>query len=323
MNIIFMGTPDFALPSLRHLAGSSHRNNIRAVVTQPDRPRGRHLHHTYPPPVKQLAEELGLRVIQTDNVNEPDVLQELNNLSPDLIVVVAFGQRLSREFLEIPKIACINLHSSLLPKYRGAAPIIWAIVNGEEITGVTAQKVVYEMDAGDIISQEVVEIGPDDTAGDLEPKLSEVAGNLLMRVLEAYEHSNISYTPQQRESVSYAPRVRKKDGLINWNQSPDKIHNFIRGMNPKPGAFSFLSVEGGRPKKRLIILRSHLETQRGVQEMRDPGTIIDTSDKGIQVAADGGSLWITQLQTEGGGKMTAQEYLHGHRLGKGECFLSE
>ncbi len=322
MNIIFMGTPEFALPSLQRLAkDTSH--NILAVVTQPDRPKGRHLHHMYPPPVKLLAKKLGLRVIQRDNVNEPSVLRELSNLGPDLIVVVAFGQLLSREFLEIPRIACINLHASLLPKYRGAAPIIWAIVNGEEITGVTAQRVVYEMDAGDIISQEVVKIGPDDTAGDLEPRLSEVAGNLLLRVLEAYEHSSVSYIPQQEELVSYAPRVRKADGLINWNQPPEKIHNFIRGMNPRPGAFSFISIRDGRPTKRLIILRSRLETQKESHEASTPGTILSASDQGIRVAAAGGSLWITQLQQEGGRKMSAQEYLRGHQLHKGQRLLSK
>lgn len=321
MNIIFMGTPDFALPSLRRLAETTH--HIIAVITQPDRPRGRHLKHTYPPPIKQLAEKLGLRVIQTGNVNEPRTLEELKDMGPDLIVVVAFGQKLSQEFLEIPRIACINLHASLLPKYRGAAPIIWAIVNGEKTTGVTAQKVVYEMDAGDIILQDVVEIHPDDTAGDLESKLSVMAGNLLIKVLNAYEQSTISYSPQQEELVSYAPRLRKKDGLIDWNQSAEEIHNFIRGMNPKPGAFSFLSVQGGKSKKRLILLRSHTETQKTSQEIRKPGTILNTSDGGIQVAAVGNSLWITHLQPEGGRIMTAQEYLRGHQLNRGEHFIPQ
>lgn len=322
MNIVFLGTPAFALPSLQRLAeATSH--NILAVVTQPDKPKGRHFHHALPPPVKQLAEKLGLRVIQTGNVNEPNMIGELKNLGPDLIVVVAFGQRLSQEFLKIPRLDCINLHASLLPKYRGAAPIIWTIVNGEKTTGVTAQKVVYEMDAGDIISQEVIEIGPDDTAGDLEPKLSEMAGNLLVKVLEAYEHSSVCYTPQRKELVSYAPRVGKKDGLINWNQSPENIHNFIRGMHPKPGAFSFLPAQGAQSKKRIIILRSHLGARKEVQELHKPGTIIDTSEEGIQVAVAGGSLWITQLQPEGGRKMTACEYLTGHHLCSGQCFLSK
>ncbi len=317
-----MGTPDFALPSLRRLADVSH-HNILAVVTQPDRPKGRHLHRTYPSPVKQLAGELGLRVVQPQSVNEPEILRKLKDMGPDLIVVVAFGQRLSREFLEIPKTACINLHASLLPKYRGAAPVIRAIVNGEKITGVTAQKIVYEMDAGDIIDSEVIEIGPDDTAGDLEPKLSEMAGNLLIKVLDAYEHSTISYSPQQKELVSYAPRVKKEDGLINWNQPPEKIHNFIRGMNPKPGAFSFLPDQDGRSNKRLIILCSRSETQKGPQEPCKPGTILNTSDQGIEVATAGNSLWITQLQPEGRKKMTAHEYLLGHRLDKGKCLMSE
>lgn len=320
MNVVFMGTPDFALPSLRRLAETAH--NIIAVITQPDRPKGRHLKHASPPPVKQLAEKLGLRVMQPENINDPKVLRELGDMGPDLIVVVAFGQRLSQEFLEIPKIACINLHASLLPKYRGAAPIIWAIVNGEKTTGITAQKVVYEMDAGDVILQEAVEIGPNDTAGDLEPRLSEVAGNLLIKILDAYEKSAISYSPQRKESVTYAPRLKKKDGLINWNQPAEKIHDFIRGMNPKPGAFSFITDRDGMSKKRLIILCSHPETQKTPQETCKPGTVLNTSAHGVQVAAADGSLWITKLQPEGGRVMTAQEYLQGHQISRGERFIS-
>ena len=320
MNVVFMGTPDFALPSLRRLAETSH--NIIAVITQPDRPKGRHLKHASPPPVKQLAEKLGLKVMQPENVNDPKTLRELRDMGPDLIVVVAFGQKLSQEFLEIPKIACINLHASLLPKYRGAAPIIWAVVNGEKTTGVTAQKVVYEMDAGDIILQEAVDIGPDDTAGDLEPRLSEAAGNLLIKVLDAYKQSTVSYSPQRKELVTYATRLKKQDGLINWNQPAEKIHDFIRGMNPKPGAFSFITDQDGMSKKRLIILCSHLETQKTPQEICKPGTVLNTSAHGVQVATADGSLWITKLQPEGGRVMTAQEYLRGHQINKGDCFTS-
>lgn len=320
MNVVFMGTPDFALPSLRRLAETAH--NIIAVITQPDRPKGRHLKHASPPPVKQLAEKLGLKVMQPENVNDPETLRELRDMGPDLIVVVAFGQKLSQEFLEIPKIACINLHASLLPKYRGAAPIIWAVVNGEKTTGVTAQKVVYEMDAGDIILQEAVDIAPDDTAGDLEPRLSEVAGNLLIKVLDAYKQSAVSYSPQRKELVTYAPRLKKQDGLINWNQPAEKIHDFIRGMNPKPGAFSFITDQGGMSKKRLVLLRSHPETQKTPQEICKPGTVLATSDHGVQVATADGSLWITKLQPEGGRVMTAQEYLRGHQIDRGDYFTS-
>lgn len=319
MNIIFAGTPEFALPSLQHLAEApGHR--ILAVVTQPDRPRGRHLHHAQPPPVKQMAERLGLKVIQTADVNDPAILRKLRELGPDLIVVVAFGQKLSPEFLEIPKIECVNLHASLLPKYRGAAPVIWAIVNGEKVTGVTAQRIVYEWDAGEIISQEVIEIGPDETAGELEQRLSRVAGGLLTKVLNAYERSNVRYTPQQASQVSYAPRVRKEDGRIDWRQPAERVHNFIRGMNPRPGAFSFLPAQDDQPARRLILLRSRLEAGGGPKGTFEPGTILSTSERGIQVAALGGSLWITQLQQEGGRRMSAQEYLRGHYLREGQRF---
>lgn len=321
MNIIFMGTPDFALPSLKRLAETS-RHNIVAVLTQPDRPRGRHLHHTCPPPVKELAETLGLRVVQRDDVNGPETVKELKDLAPELMVVVAFGQILSREFLEIPRIACINLHASLLPKYRGAAPIIQAILDGQTVTGVTAQRVVYELDAGDIIDNSEVAIRPDETAGELEARLSEVAGELLINVLDAYERSTVTYTPQRKDLVSYVHRVKREDALIDWGQSPEKVHNFIRGMNPRPGAFTFLPPQGDKPGKRLIVLRSRLERKSEPEEPVKPGTVLSTSEHGIQVAAGAGSLWITQLQPEGGRKMMAQEYLRGHHLSGGERLVS-
>ncbi|MHC4197047.1 MAG: methionyl-tRNA formyltransferase [Planctomycetota bacterium] len=330
MNIVFMGTPEFALPSLRHLAEDpSHK--ISAVITQPDRPKGRHLKHTFPPAVKQLAEELGLRVIQAENVNEPQLINELEAMRPDLIVIVAFGQKLSREFLNIPKKDCVNIHASLLPKYRGAAPIIQAIIDGEAETGVTAQRVAYELDSGDIIDKEVVEIGPNDTAGELGQKLSEMAGDLLIKVLNAYERSAVTYTPQQKELACYVTRIKKEDALIDWGKPPEEIHNLVRGMNPRPGAFTFLHADAGGPDKRVIILRTSLSDRQGdAPQPTKPenssksvkhGTVLGASDHGIQVAAQGGTLWITELKPEGGHKMTAQEYLRGHRLTEGACFV--
>lgn len=334
MNIVFMGTPEFALPSLRRLADDPG-HKISAVITQPDRPKGRHLKHTFPPAVKQLAEELGLRVIQVENVNEPQLINELEVMGPDLIVIVAFGQKLSREFLNIPKKDCVNIHASLLPKYRGAAPIIQAIIDGEAKTGVTAQRVAYELDSGDIIDKEVVEIGPNDTAGELGQKLSEMAGDLLIKVLDAYERSAVTYTPQQKELACYVTRIKKEDALIDWGKTPEEIHNLVRGMNPRPGAFTFLHVDAdadadaGGPDKRIIILRTSLsDRQGGAPQPTKPsksakhGTVLGTSDHGIQVAAQGGTLWITELKPEGGDKMTAQEYLRGHRLTEGACFVS-
>jgi methionyl-tRNA formyltransferase len=307
MNLVFLGTPPFALPSLKSLAQSHHK--ISAVVTQPDRPRGRSGHPS-PPPVKELALELGLRVLQPTSVNEEPFLRELKTIAPDIIVVVAFGQRLSRAFLESPRVCCINLHASLLPKYRGAAPINWAIINGETITGVTVLRVEEKMDSGDILAQDFLEIDPEENAGELEERLARLGAPLLLKVLEGFELSNICFLPQRHELATKAPKLKKEDGLINWEQPAPKVHDFIRGMNPRPGAYTFLSGE-----KRLLILRSRSATERS--EAR-PGTIIKLSEEGILVAANGTALLITHLQPEGGKAMTAAEYLRGHPLQQGQ-----
>lgn len=324
MNLVFLGTPSFALPSLRSLAQSHHK--ISAVTTQPDRPRGRH-GHPLPSPVKELTLELGLRVLQPSNVNEESFLTELRALAPDLIVVVAFGQKLSRAFIEVPKICCINLHASLLPKYRGAAPVNWAIVRGETMTGVTVLKVAEKMDSGDVLAQDFVEIDPEETAGELEERLARLGALLLLKVLEGFELSSIYFLPQKHELATMAPKLKKEDGLINWAQPAQTVHNFIRGMNPRPGAYTYLPSG-----KRLLILRSKLvgaglapaHAGAGFKpaptEPVKPGTIIGLSEKGILVAANGSALLITHLQSEGSRAMTAAEYLRGHTLHQGETF---
>ena len=315
MNLVFLGTPSFALPSLRSLAQSHHQ--ISAVVTQSDKPRGR-IGHPLPPPVKELALELGLRILQPDSVNEEYFLTELGGLSPDIIVVVAFGQRLSRAFIELPKICCINLHASLLPKYRGAAPINWAIINGETITGVTVLRVAEKMDSGDILAQDFVEIDPEETAGELEERLAHLGAPLLLKVLEGFELSNVCFLPQRHELATKAPKLKREDGLIKWAQPAQRVHNFIRGMNPRPGAYTFLPSG-----KRLLVLRSRLTTEVGVENIQPlptkPGTIIRLSEEGILVVSNGNALWITHLQPEGGKAMTAAEYLRGHPLHEGEA----
>ncbi|MFN3467099.1 MAG: methionyl-tRNA formyltransferase [Candidatus Brocadiales bacterium] len=326
MNLIFLGTPSFALPSLKSLAQSHHK--ISAVVTQPDKPRGR-IGHPLPPPVKELAQGLGLRVIQPGNVNEGAFLTELKGLNPDIIVVVAFGQRLSRAFVELPKICCINLHASLLPKYRGAAPINWAIINGETVTGVTVLRVAEKMDSGDILAmhqngtwlaQDFADIGPEETAGELEERLAFIGAPLLLKVLEGFEHSNVCFIPQRHELATQAPKLKREDGLIKWVQPAQRVHNFIRGMNPRPGAYTFLPSG-----KRLLVLHSRLVTEnvrvKNIQPLpAKPGTIIRLSEEGILVAANGSAIWITHLQPEGGKVMTAAEYLRGHPLCVGETF---
>src|SRR3989338_5768577 len=317
MNLVFLGTPSFALPSLKGLALSNHQ--ISAVVTQPDRPRGRS-GHPLPPPVKELALESGLRVLQPDSVNEEPFLAELRGLAPDIIVVVAFGQRLSRAFIELPKICCINLHASLLPKYRGAAPINWAIIRGETQTGVTILRVAEKMDSGDIIAQDFVGIDPEENAGGLEERLAHIGANLLTKVVDGFELSNVCFLQQRHDLATIAPKLKREDGLIKWAQPAQKVHNSIRGMNPRPGAYT--SLPTGR---RLLILRSRLATEDvGVENIQPlpakPGTIIKLSGEGLLVAANGGALWITHLQPEGGKAMTAAEYLRGHPLHEGEAF---
>jgi len=325
MNLVFLGTPSFALPSLKGLALSNHQ--ISAVVTQPDRPRGRS-GHPLPPPVKELALESGLRVLQPDSVNEEPFLAELRGLAPDIIVVVAFGQRLSRAFIELPKICCINLHASLLPKYRGAAPINWAIIRGETQTGVTVLRVAEKMDSGDIIAQDFVGIDPEENAGGLEERLAHIGANLLTKVVDGFELSNVCFLPQRHDLATMAPKLKREDGLIKWAQPAQKVHNFIRGMNPRPGAYTSLP-----PGKRLLILRSKLATQglanvgAGLKPaptiVYKPGTILELSKEGILVAAnppEADTLWITHLQPEGGKAMTAAEYLRGHPLHEGEAF---
>ncbi len=312
MNLVFLGTPSFAIPSLKALVQSHHK--ISAVVTQPDRPKGRS-GQPQPPPVKELARQLGLRVIQSGNVNEESFLGELRGLAPDIIVVVAFGQRLSRAFIELPKICCINLHASLLPKYRGAAPVNWAIINGETVTGVTVLRVVEKMDAGDILAQDFVEIGPEETAGELEERLATLGAPLLLKVLEAFEHSSVCYLPQRHELATMAPKLKKEDGLIKWEQPAQKVYNFIRGMTPRPGAYTFLPT-----RKRLLILRSRVATTESRGKPAESGTVIGVSEEGILVAANGSALWITHLQPEGGKAMTAAEYLRGHPLRQGDRF---
>jgi methionyl-tRNA formyltransferase len=317
MNLVFLGTPSFALPSLRGLIQSHHK--ISAVVTQPDRPRGRS-GHPLPPPVKELALESGLRVLQPDSVNEESFLAELRALSPEIIVVVAFGQRLSRAFMDLPRTCCINLHASLLPKYRGAAPINWAIIRGETITGVTVLRVAEKMDSGDLLAQDFVEIDPEENAGELEERLARLGSLLLLKVLEGFEHSNVYFLPQRHELATLAPKLKKEDGLIKWAQPAQDVHNRIRGMNPRPGAYT--SLPNG---KRVLLLRSKLVTEDrpeglSLQKPFKPGTIIKLSEEGILVAVNGSALWLTHLQPEGGRPMTAGEYLRGHPLHEGEVF---
>src|SRR5574337_85614 len=281
MNVVFMGTPEFAVPSLRSLATSTHK--VIAVVTQPDRPKGRSK-IPCPSPVKEAAQELGLEVIQPININEEAVVKQLQCLSPDCIVVVAFGQFLSIPIINLPGYRCINIHASLLPKFRGAAPINWAIIQGETVTGVTAVVMTAKMDAGDIIAQKITPISSEETAGELEKRLSSMGAELLIETLNLVETGKAIYTKQDEKEVTFAPKLKKEIGLILWFQETQKIHNLIRGMTPSPGAYTYFLKNDSKEKKRIIILKTQIHDVSKMKTSLNPGMIIDVAQCGIHVA---------------------------------------
>ena len=314
-----MGTSDFAVPSLSSLAPSNHK--IFAVITQPDRPKGRSGQPSAPP-VKTVAGEYGLRVIQPENVNHPETVLLLKELCPDIIVVVAYGQKLSSQILAIPKYQCINVHASLLPKYRGAAPVNWAIIKGEEVTGVSVMIMGERMDAGDIIAQRSLAIYHHETAGELEGRLAFLGADVLVSVLGQFENGTVEPRAQDSANATYARKLKKEDGRIDWNHDAKKIHNFIRGMTPRPGAHSYLSMADKRI--RTIILKTEICTgwhgQTCLSVKPQPGDVIDVSDKGISVAAIDSSICITMLQPEGKRAMSAAEFTRGHNIKVGDHF---
>lgn len=320
MNILFVGTPEFAIPSLISLARSSHR--ILSVITQPDRPKGRGRTH-YPPPVKEEAKKLGLDVMQPANINEDTFAQQLRSLSPDCIAVVAFGQFLSDKIIRLPKYGCINIHASLLPKYRGAAPVNWAIIQGETITGVTAMQMTTRMDAGDIIAQKTTPISPEETAGELERRLACLGAELLIETLGLIESGNATYVKQNDELATFAPKLKKEDGLIQWDMETQKVHNLIRGVTPAPGAYTYYRKSGTTEKRRFIILktRTHYEVELR-KSLQNPGELIEISPCGIHVATSDGLICITRLQPEGRRPMDFQEYIRGHKMSPGDIFVS-
>ena len=308
MNIVFMGTPDFALPTLKQLHESTH--NVQLVVTQPDRPKGRGREST-PPPVKQFAVENGLPILQPEKSTNPKVVQTLSELNADIFIVVAFGQILKENLLALPRHFCMNLHSSLLPKYRGAAPINWAIINGEAETGVTTMKMDAGLDTGDILLTDKVPIHFEEDAQSLHDTLATKGASLVLETLRQLEARTLKPLSQNSSLSSYAPKLKKEDGLIYWDNPALTIHNRVRGLAPWPGAFSYLG------SKRLSIRKTEIT----VGEPSDiPGDIIRTSDRGIEVGTRDGRIIITELQPEGKKRMSAKSFLAGHKIVSGTKF---
>ncbi len=309
MDIVFFGSDNFAVPPLKALIASNHR--IFCVVTQPDRKRDRGL-HIIGTPVKSIALNSSLKIYQPAQVNSGDSLRFLKELSPDLFVVIAYGQILSREVLEIPKIFSINVHGSLLPKYRGAAPINWALINGDKLTGITIIKMTEMMDAGPIILKEGLEIEDSDDAITLEEKLSQKAPALLIDSLKLIENKKHSLKEQDKLEISFAPRLKKNDGLIDWGAGAEDIYNLIRGCLGWPGAFTHY-------KGRLLkVHKARVVGTSGDWDTKTPGEIMQVLRDGIVVATGNGSLIIEELQMEGKKKMKVEEFIAGHKISKGE-----
>lgn len=320
MNVIFVGTPEFAVPSLSSLATSKHK--IIAVITQPDRPKGRSKTLS-PPPIKEVSQKFGLTILQPENINDESVVKQLQYFSPDCIIVVAFGQFLSGSVLRIPRYQCINIHASLLPKFRGAAPINRAIIQGETITGVTSMVMTVKMDAGDIIARKTTLISPSENAGELETRLSTLGAELLLETLDSIETGKATYTKQDEKAVCFAPKLKKEDGLIHWSQETKKIHNLIRGITPAPGAYTYYAKEGALEKKRIIIQRTQIHAGSEPIVSSSPGMVTEIAPCGIHVATQDGCVCIMRLQPEGKRAMDVHEYLRGHKIERGDMFVSQ
>lgn len=300
--IMFMGTPEFAVPSLELLIRSGCR--IIAVVTQPDRPKGRGRKNE-PTPVKTVAEKYGLTIYQPERVRDESFLALFRELAPDMVVLVAFGQILPREIIEQPPLGCINLHPSLLPKYRGAAPMNWALIRGETVTGLSIIKMAEKVDAGDILLQKETAIEHDETFGPLHDRLAREGAELLLEAVRGILEGRIAGTPQDDSQATFAPRLKKEDTRIDWKRDVLDIVNLIRGLSPVPAAFSIL--EG-----RQIKIFSASAEEGPVSEA--PGTILPPADKGLPVAAGNGYVYLRELQIEGKRRMPVGEFLKGHAV---------
>lgn len=313
MRILFMATPAFACPSLELL---SQKERLIGVVAQPPRPSGRG-GKINPSPVERLAKRKNIPLYQVKNVNNPSFIARIKQIAPDIILVVAFGQILSPDFLSIPGICSLNLHPSLLPRYRGAAPIPWAIIRGDRETGVTVQRIEKGIDEGKIIVQEKVPISIDDTAGGLEDRLSLLGAELLLKTIKMIKEGSAKYTIQNEKQATYAPKIRKEDGLIRWEKSSYDIHNLVRGLNPYPGAFT--SIRLREKKVRVKIWQTELIKEELLKEKKArPGEVVGIrKDKGLLVKAGEGILLIRKVQLAGRNHISGYDFVKGYQIKEG------
>lgn len=300
MRILFMGTPDFSVPCLKALIASE--DMVVGVVTQPDKPKGRG-HKMQPPPVKETAEAAGIPVFQPPSLKNGTFHEVLEQLQPELIIVVAYGKILPTYILEFPAYGCINVHASLLPKYRGAGPIQWSVIHGEQETGITTMYMEEGLDTGDMLLSEKTLILPDENAGQLHDRLSEMGASVLLRTISALKSGTLTRIKQDDRQSSYAPMMEKETGKIDWTAPAEKIHCLIRGTNPWPVAYTWYGDE------MLKVYKAHC----GGAEAGAPGEIKSAGKQGIVVVCgDGMTLCIEELQFKGGKRMPAASYLNGH-----------
>lgn len=309
MNIVYMGTPDFAVPPLRAMAEAGYQ--VTAVVTQPDKPKGRGK-TLMPTPVKEEAQKHGISVYQPVKVRNPEFVKVLENLNPDIIVVAAFGQIIPKEILMLPKYGCINIHASLLPKYRGAAPIQQAVIDGEKESGVTIMKMGEGLDTGDMIAKVVVPITGEETGGSLFDKLSVAGAELLVKTLPSIFDGTAVYEKQPEESPTpYAAMITKKMGLLDFTKSAEELERLVRGLNPWPSAYTFLNG------KTLKVWKSRVSEESSSFE---PGTVISADKTGIYVACGKNILVLTEIQLEGKKRMDTDAFLRGYPVLAGTKF---
>lgn len=306
MNVVFMGTPDFSVPTLEKIYQAGHK--ISLVITQTDKPKGRGKKITFQP-VKVKAEELGLEVYQPKNVNSEESIMRLREINPDVIVVIAYGQILKQEILNLPKHRCINVHASLLPKYRGAAPINWVIINGEEKTGITTIYMEKGIDVGDMLLKKEIKIKENETAGELHDRLMTLGAEVLIETLREIERGNINRIPQDNNKSSYAPVMNKDLGKIDWNKNAKDIFNLVRGTDPWPSAYVIY-----QDKKVKI---SNVEVVKRFKDGQ-PGEVVKVSDDGIYINTKDSCLVIKKIQFPGKKMMTVSDFLKGNNFKVGE-----
>ena len=306
--IIFMGTPDFSVPALQSLIDGP--DEVVALVSQPDRPKGRGKKVT-PTPTKVVAEAAGVPVLQPTKIRTEEFLDTLRSFNPDLIVVAAYGRILPASILELPPQGCINIHGSLLPRHRGAAPIQWAVLSGDKEAGVTIMEMDEGMDTGAMLLPASIPVAEDETAGGLFQKLSTLGGKALLEALDLLRKDNLLPTEQDHSLATEAPPLKKEDGVIDWTRPASELHCFIRGMDPWPTAYSFLD------NKRFRFFSPRLGDKTS---SLPPGSIVSADKNGLQLSTGEGTLLIQEIQPEGKKRMSVEAYLCGQKLSSGQRF---